>query len=418
MPNQQRPWARLRYQALGSLLSAFVPYLIINMIVPAGQGGWLLFTTALFSFFATLGGMVVLRSVSSYPGVEASSYLIPSFSFSYGALLLVLLMGRIPYSRLQILAAFVCAILWFYFTVSRGARRHHLPIAVVPVGDVSHLITNDQVQWRILPSPDAPLDGAVAVAANLWADLPDEWERRLADYALEGIPVYHTRHLLESLSGRVELEHLSENTFGTLSPVSAYMAFKRVVDTIVAAIALVALFPLFVALALVIRLNSPGPAIFRQRRVGYRGHSFTLYKFRTMTVVPVEEQDQREAAMTQSSDKRITSIGHFLRKMRIDELPQIVNVLKGEMSWIGPRPEVEVLSQWYEREIPFYRYRHIVHPGITGWAQVSQGHVAEVDEVKSKLYYDFYYIKNYSLWLDILIVVRTIRTMLTGFGAK
>lgn len=362
--------------------------------------------------------MIVLRSVSSYPGVEASSYLIPSFSFSYGALMLVLVMSRVAYSRAQILAAFICVILWFYFTVSRSAGRHYRPIAVVPIGDITHLVSHDQVQWRILPSPDAPLNDAVAVAVNLWADLPDEWERRLADFALQGIPVYHTRHLLESLSGKVELEHLSENTFGTLSPVSAYMAVKRVIDSIVAAIALIILSPLFLVLALAIRLNSPGPAIFRQRRVGYRGQSFTLYKFRTMTTMPVDAQEQRQAAMTQSSDKRITSIGHFLRQTRIDELPQIINVLKGEMSWIGPRPEVEVLSQWYEKEIPFYRYRHIVHPGITGWAQVSQGHVAEVEEVKSKLYYDFYYIKNYSLWLDMLIVVRTIRTMLTGFGAK
>lgn len=136
-----------------------------------------------------------------------------------------------------------------------------------------------------------------------------------------------------------------------------------------------------------------------------------------MTNAP-PSNDQRDAAMTKDGDNRITSIGRFLRQSRIDELPQLINVLKGEMSWIGPRPEAIVLSRWYEQEIPFYRYRHIVRPGITGWAQVSQGHVVNVNEVKSKLHYDFYYIKNYSLWIDILIVVRTIRTMLTGFGAK
>jgi len=136
-----------------------------------------------------------------------------------------------------------------------------------------------------------------------------------------------------------------------------------------------------------------------------------------MTNAP-PSKDQRDSAMTKEGDNRITSIGHFLRHSRIDELPQLVNVLKGEMSWIGPRPEAMILSRWYEQEIPFYRYRHIVRPGITGWAQVSQGHVVEVTDVTSKLYYDFYYIKNYSLWIDILIVIRTIRTMMTGFGAK
>jgi lipopolysaccharide/colanic/teichoic acid biosynthesis glycosyltransferase len=107
-----------------------------------------------------------------------------------------------------------------------------------------------------------------------------------------------------------------------------------------------------------------------------------------------------------------------LRKFRLDELAQILNILKGEMSWIGPRPEAEVLSHWYQGQIPFYRYRHVVKPGISGWAQVNQGHVADVEQVHRKLQYDFYYIKYFSPWLDLLIVVRTIKTILTGFGSR
>jgi lipopolysaccharide/colanic/teichoic acid biosynthesis glycosyltransferase len=102
----------------------------------------------------------------------------------------------------------------------------------------------------------------------------------------------------------------------------------------------------------------------------------------------------------------------------IDELPQLINVLRGEMSWIGPRPEAAVLSAWYEKELPFYRYRHIVRPGITGWAQINQGHVAELGEVLGKLHFDFYYIKNFSPWLDLLILIRTVRTVITGLGAR
>jgi lipopolysaccharide/colanic/teichoic acid biosynthesis glycosyltransferase len=128
--------------------------------------------------------------------------------------------------------------------------------------------------------------------------------------------------------------------------------------------------------------------------------------------------DERGAAMTGAGDDRITRIGGLLRYLRIDELPQIINILKGEMSWIGPRPEALVLSSWYVGEIPFYRYRHVVRPGISGWAQVNQGHVADVGEVHQKLQYDFFYIKYFSPWLDLLILFRTVKTMATGYGSK
>jgi lipopolysaccharide/colanic/teichoic acid biosynthesis glycosyltransferase len=117
-------------------------------------------------------------------------------------------------------------------------------------------------------------------------------------------------------------------------------------------------------------------------------------------------------------EDRITRVGRFLRRHRLDELPQIFNILKWQMSWIGPRPEAELLSVWYADEIPFYRYRHVVKPGISGWAQVNQGHVAGVDDVYVKLQYDFYYVKYFSPWLDLLIFLRTIKTMLTGFGSR
>jgi lipopolysaccharide/colanic/teichoic acid biosynthesis glycosyltransferase len=169
--------------------------------------------------------------------------------------------------------------------------------------------------------------------------------------------------------------------------------------------------------ALAIRLDSRGPALFRQRRLGLAGKPITIFKFRTMRV-HLTGDDERGAAMTDDDDHRITRLGAFLRRTRIDELPQIINILKGEMSWIGPRPEALVLSSWYTGEIPFYRYRHVVRPGISGWAQVNQGHVAHVDEVHEKLQYDFFYIKYFSPWLDLLILFRTVKTMVTGFGSR
>ncbi|WP_246248706.1 sugar transferase [Sphingomonas hominis] len=180
---------------------------------------------------------------------------------------------------------------------------------------------------------------------------------------------------------------------------------------------LLLLLPVLVTIAVVIKATSRGPVFFVQPRVGYRGKPFRMWKFRTMVNRPAT-QAELEAAKTLDGDPRITAPGRFLRRSRLDELPQLWNVLRGQMSWIGPRPEALPLSRWYQSEIPFYRYRHIVRPGITGWAQVSQGHVLEIEDVMKKLSYDFFYISNFSPWIDLLIVVRTIKTMLTGFGSR
>src|SRR4051812_17018287 len=246
--------------------------------------------------------------------------------------------------------------------------------------------------------------------------MPDEWEAFLADAALAGRIVYQVKQLGESLTGRVELEHLSENSFGSLLPARGYFHLKGLIDFLIALAALPLVLPVVAVVALAIRLDSAGPVLFRQTRVGHAGKRITVYKFRTMR--PVKAEDERLAAMTSNDDDRITRVGKSLRTLRLDELPQIINILKWEMSWIGPRPEAEVLSVWYTSELPFYRYRHVVKPGISGWAQVNQGHVAEVQEVHRKLQFDFYYIKYFSPWLDLLILFRTIKTMVTGWGAR
>jgi lipopolysaccharide/colanic/teichoic acid biosynthesis glycosyltransferase len=123
-------------------------------------------------------------------------------------------------------------------------------------------------------------------------------------------------------------------------------------------------------------------------------------------------------AFTEADDPRITRVGNVLRRYRIDELPQIINILRGEMSWIGPRPEAVELAAWYEDQIPYYSYRHTVRPGITGWAQVNQGNVAEIAAASDKLKFDFYYIKYFSPWLDALIAAKTLHTIVSGHGAR
>lgn len=411
-------WLRLRYQIGGALIVTLFPFLLLWGFNPKAFVDLdLVLATWAYGVGAMLLGVVLLRSISQYPGVEASAYTLPSFGISYGIMLLAVIFARLSYSRILLVLGFVLVLVWFMGIHVIAVRRQTFSIGVVPEGDYQVLLPLSGVRWVVLQAPDQDISGLHAITADLRFDLSAEWDRKLADYALQGIPVYHTKHLAESMTGMVQLEHLSENSFGTLSPVSAFMTVKHIGDWIAAAIAAAVLAPALIVLAIVIRLDSPGSPIFRQTRIGYRGVPFTVYKFRTM-VSGDHGTAALDAAKTKSADARITRIGHFLRKSRIDELPQILNILKGEMSWIGPRPEARVLSEWYEGEIPFYRYRHIVRPGLTGWAQVNQGHVAEVDDVRNKLYFDFYYIKSYSPWIDFLIVGKTIQTMLTGFGAK
>lgn len=414
-------WYRLRWQIALGVIAATLPLVArfvlidprfdqdLNASVNAYWGG----------FIAILFGIFLIRNVGRYPGVERVSAIISGFSVSFGILVVALLMLRLDYSRWALGGAYICAIFIFYLSYSQIFGRRCLKIAVIPSGDaIRSLLPVPGIDWIVIEAPDRIIPAVDAVTVDFRIDLPAAWEHRLADLALTDVPVYHSKHLLESLTGRVELEHLSETSYGTLSPPDSYMIPKSIIDRIVAAIALVILAPSLAIFAVLIRLDSSGPAIFRQERIGFRGKPFTVYKFRTMRTRTVDKVDAREDAITRENDDRVTRFGRFLRRSRIDELPQIVNILKGEMSWIGPRPEAAVLSKWYEDEIPFYRYRHVVRPGVTGWAQVMQGHVADVSEVRSKLYYDFYYIKNFSLWIDSLIVFRTMMTMLTGFGAK
>jgi lipopolysaccharide/colanic/teichoic acid biosynthesis glycosyltransferase len=280
------------------------------------------------------------------------------------------------------------------------------------------LMEIDTVSWTRLTDGHGSTSGFDAIVADLRADIPAHWERFLADRALEGTLVMHVKQMQESLTGRVAIEHLSENNLGSLIPGVVYAKVKRAWDIGFSLLLLPFLLPFLFLVGVAVRLDSPGPALFRQQRMGYRGHSFRMFKFRSMAHQPDSQEDPRHASITQDDDHRVTRVGKYLRRYRIDELPQIINILKGEMSWIGPRPEAVPLSLWYEAELPFYRYRHIVRPGITGWAQVKQGHVAHVDDVLWKLQYDFYYIKNFSFWLDILILAGTVRTVFSGFGAR
>ncbi|WP_156442783.1 MULTISPECIES: exopolysaccharide biosynthesis polyprenyl glycosylphosphotransferase [unclassified Sphingomonas] len=366
--------------------------------------------------FAVTLGVVLLRRVSAFPGTTVFGYILPSFVSSYGIALAALFLSRADYSRLYLAASFLIAVavafaLRFHLDKTTALRFHY-----VTAGDMSVVDQTPEVEWIPLLSPEVPTLRRAVIVADLRHDHSDAWERMLAEAAIRGHLVYHVKQVAESLTGRVAIEHLSENSFGSLMPNLAYVKIKRVIDVIGTLFILPVLLPVLGVIALAIRLDSRGPVFFTQQRMGFRGEPFTVIKFRTMR--PRDERQDRDDCVTQDEDDRITRIGRFLRRTRLDELPQAFNVLRGEMSWIGPRPEAIPLSEWYEAEIPHYRYRHIVRPGISGWAQVNQGHVADLTSVNLKLHYDFFYIKNFSAWLDLLILFRTVATVVSGFGAK
>ncbi len=409
---------RRRFQFAGALvIGALLPFALRGTLL-AGLFGEPASANALLGNSLAISIAFWMRlSIETYPGIRSSYVIFPAALTGHGVMIVALLLTRLPYDRLALAVGFGLHVLWNYFVYFYAERKIRRRIAIVPFGDVSQLSEIDIVEWQTLDRPRLEeTAGCHAIVADFAADLPDEWEAFLADAALAGRMVYQVKQLSESLTGRVELDHLSENSFGSLLPARGYFHLKGLGDFLFALALLPLALPLMACVALAIRAEAPGLIFFRQARVGHAGARITVYKFRTMRAVSIE--DERRAAMTGTDDERITRVGAFLRRTRIDELPQIFNILKWQMSWIGPRPEAEVLSIWYTSELPFYRYRHVVKPGISGWAQVNQGHVAEVHDVNRKLQYDFYYIKYFSPWLDLLIVLRTIKTVLTGFGSR
>ena len=412
-------WEQL---CVGLLLCAVMPALVVALL--AGQpllvtlramptDGSMLGVAAAFAI-----GLLIYRKTMVFPGVRAFEYVLPAFLASFAMVLLALFVSRIGYSRGTYLSSFVIAISFSLWVTSRAARGNVRRFLVVPGGEVETICSIDRVACTVLATPQLPNLPVNGLVVDLRYEHSGAWERLLADAALRGTPVYHVKQLTESLTGRVHIEHLSENNLGSLAIDKHFAQIKLTLDIVCALVALPLLLPAFIAVAVVIKLDTPGPVFFRQARMGYRGNPFCVFKFRTMRLAQAGEGASRHAAMTLNDDYRITRVGRYLRRTRIDELPQLLNIVRGEMSWIGPRPEALPLSHWYESELAFYRYRHIVRPGISGWAQVNQGHVVDLADVQNKLELDFYYIKYFSAWLDLLIVFKTMQTVFTGNGAR
>ena len=224
--------------------------------------------------------------------------------------------------------------------------------------------------------------------------------------------------LSEQIAGRILLKNVRDSWFVyapgfLLLHHRMYQRIKRITDIACAGIGLILASPLLVVTAILVAVESPGPVFFRQTRVGQDERLFVVLKFRTM-----KWGGETQSPYTAKNDPRVTLLGRILRFLRIDEIPQMWNVLKGEMSFIGPRAEWDILVKEYNEKIPYYSLRHVVKPGITGWAQVNYPYGNSVVDAYRKLEYDLYYVKNMSFALDLRILVKTVSVVILGKGAR
>jgi sugar transferase (PEP-CTERM system associated) len=259
------------------------------------------------------------------------------------------------------------------------------------------------------------VDRVVVSLADARGRLPMD---KLLDIKLEGVSFDHLASVYEELTGKIAIENLRPSwlIFSSGFRKSRLVrTAKRLMDLGAAVVGLLLASPIMLAVAAAVKFTSPGPALYSQRRVGKDGRIFTLYKFRSM------EQNAEAgtgAVWARKNDSRVTPIGHFLRRTRLDEIPQLWNVLVGDMSLVGPRPERPEFVKQLSEQIPFYGQRHAVRPGVTGWAQVRYPYGASVEDAMEKLQYDLFYIKNLTVSLDLFIVLATIKTVIMRKGSQ
>jgi sugar transferase (PEP-CTERM system associated) len=300
----------------------------------------------------------------------------------------------------------------------RGLReRSALGVEVVGwTGDVEGELTRDSVASHLLGlARKRGVHRVIVAMPDRRGTLPVE---ELLDLRLGGVKVEEATSWLERISGRIEVEQLYPSwiIFADGFRFSGFFRMvRRGLNFLVALAGTVISLPLLPFITLAVKLDSPGPVLYRQRRVGRRGTIFHCYKFRTMRV---DAEADTGATWAADDDPRITRVGRFLRSSRLDEVPQLWCVLKGDMHFVGPRPERPEFVEWLSKEIPYYGVRHVVRPGITGWAQVQYKYGNTLDDAREKLQYDLFYIKNASLGLDLLIMFQTIKIVLLGRGAQ
>ena len=324
------------------------------------------------------------------------------------------LVFRVPYSSIFLFWGIILQITLWYLSawILERVNKPIVGLTAESCPDFKDFISSEFVQI-ISPNMRDPVELDLIVLKEKELSSP-EWSEFLMQCFLNSIVVEEHSNLIEKLSRQVDLGQFSFRNSLHLVRENKYLPIKRLIDTLVSMVLLIALIPFFALIAMLLRLESKGNPIFSQQRVGMGGRPFIIYKFRTMLTTDASVS----AKFADERDARITRIGKLLRKTRIDELPQLWNVLIGDMSLIGPRPEQVGLINLIQTEIPLFSLRHSLRPGITGWAQVRQGYADDILTTRTKLSYDLWYVSNVSFLVDVSIAIRTMIVVCTGFGSR
>ncbi len=305
--------------------------------------------------------------------------------------------------------------------VGQGPRAHRLLELLDGAEEATEIAAVVDAR-RLGPGKESLLDVARRARAEAVILATERGQERatpedLARCRYSGVRVYSAPQYCERILRRIPVHVLDGVQFATADELTQgplRRAWKRAFDLVVATALLVLAAPLMVVLVVLIRLDSRGPAFYRQERVGRNGRTYDLWKFRSMRL----DAEKNGAVWAQAKDDRVTRVGRFIRKTRMDEIPQVLNVLRGDMSFVGPRPERPVFIEIISHDVPYYALREGVKPGITGWAQIRYPYGASVEDGRNKLEFDLYYVKNGTLFLDVAIIFHTVRHVLLGRGAR
>ena len=364
----------------------------------------------------------LLMRASNLPVAERSGVLWVSTTAPFVFTPLGFALLQQPYSRAAVVWAYAATTLWLWWGYRRHVKHRALRLVHIDANVPAQLAaclnpgTLDLQAVQLIawnPNSDTPLPACDGVVLDRHVRSSDERTRLLGELKMQHLRLYSVEAVAELTSGRKMLPTAADSLW-EIDNDPSYDRAKRLLD-VATVIALSPLWlPLAACVALAVRFDSKGPALYSQPRVGRDGQVFTLWKFRSM----VHGLQAPGVHFAQAEDPRITRVGRVLRRTRLDELPQLFNVLMGHMSLIGPRPEQTAFVRDFAATIPSYPYRHLVRPGLTGWAQVQQGYADSADTTRIKLSYDLYYVAHYSLALDLLIAAKTVKTVCTGFGAR
>ncbi len=367
----------------------------------------------IFVFISFLVTLYITKEVFRFPKLNKQLTLAFIILIAYIILLTVFAAFRVYYSRSFILICFLVNYLIAYWLLIFPYKKV-IPkfILLCPENSIREQELRDHGIDFIsdLSNNGSDYDGIIIKDFSV---ISPEISELITRQVFRGTPLFSFAEIYSSITGKIPLESFKPELLRASGITAAYRLLKRLLEKTICFICFIPAFIIGLMISLLIILDSGFPIFFIQDRVGYKGKTFRLIKFRTM----VKNAELNGPAFANNNDNRITRIGKILRKLRLDELPQIINIIRGDMSLIGPRPEQIPFAREFEKKIPYYSLRYNLRPGLTGWAQIHSGYAANLDQTKEKLEYDLYYLFNQSIFLDIVIIFKTIKIILTGHGA-